>query len=190
MFGEPKTGDRLWELVQTDRDRVRELYGVDAIGICTDDGPDGKKMRRLAKEALPWWIVVLCWAHQNQLIVGDLIKRVPWLKIVIGQALDVIKWFLNHGTALAFLHEQQLRTPGLTRALTLLLPVVSRWGAHYFSVSRLLKLKGPIRTVAMNHEAQLLALTSRGDDEEEGMSRAADIVNTINSQEFWNRLAM
>ncbi|KAH9916504.1 hypothetical protein B0H21DRAFT_827975 [Amylocystis lapponica] len=44
MTGEPKTGDRLHELVVSDISYMSETYGVKTIGWCTDDGPDGKKM--------------------------------------------------------------------------------------------------------------------------------------------------
>lgn len=187
MFGEPKTGDRLWELMQTDIGHVRETYGVDSIGICTDDGPDGKKMRRLARSALPWWIIVLCWAHQNQLIIGDLIKHVPGLKALIDRALDVIKWFLNHGVALSLLHDEQLRNPDVSHALRLLLPVITRWGAHYFSVSRLLLLEGPVRCISLNKRSELLAIKSRSDDDE-GSTKSEDILNIVNDQAFWTGL--
>lgn len=178
---------KLWELTQGNTAFIRETYDVEPVGVCTDDGPDGKGMRRHARENLPWWIVLLCWAHQNQLVVGDLIKRIPALKELINRALAVIKWFINHGTALAFLHDQQLDT-GARRALMLILPVVSRWGAHYFSVSRLLRLEGPLRSVCYNKKHELLALRSQGDDDE-GSTRAQDILRTVCNEDFWLDLA-
>ncbi|KZV99937.1 hypothetical protein EXIGLDRAFT_559433, partial [Exidia glandulosa HHB12029] len=184
MFGEPKTGDKLWQLTERNVQFVREVYGGTVIGACTDDGPDGKRMRRIARENIPWWIIVLCWAHQNQLIIADLIKRVPALKDLINRALLVIKWFMTHGTALSLLHEQQVRNPTIVRALMLLLPVVSRWGAYYFSLSRLLRLEGSVRGVCYDHKDELLALRSQGDDDE-GSTRAEDVIRIVGSEDFW-----
>lgn len=190
-FGKPKTGEFLWELAQDDIDYMRREYGIDLIGLCTDDGPDGKGMQRRARTDLPWLIVLLCWAHQNQLIIGDLIKRNPALKALLNRALDLIKWFLNHSVALALLHkEQELRS--LThKAVTLLLPVVSRWGAHYVSISRLLRLKDYIRPLCVAESATLLKIQTRADSEESSATRmmsAQEVLDLVADRNFWMEL--
>jgi len=45
MTGEPKTGDRMFELMDSDKAMIEEKYGVEVIGWCTDNGPDAKKGR-------------------------------------------------------------------------------------------------------------------------------------------------
>ncbi|KAH9941965.1 hypothetical protein B0H21DRAFT_670029, partial [Amylocystis lapponica] len=67
MTGEPKTGDRLLMLVTSDIQYMSTEYGVKTIGWCTDDGPDGKKMRRLLGLTMPWLITLACWSHQINL---------------------------------------------------------------------------------------------------------------------------
>ncbi|KAI0040417.1 hypothetical protein FA95DRAFT_1459517, partial [Auriscalpium vulgare] len=64
MSGEPKTGDRLLELIRSDIDYTKEHFGVTTIAWCTDDGPDGKKARRLLSVVIPTIITLVCWAHQ------------------------------------------------------------------------------------------------------------------------------
>jgi len=44
------------------------------IAWCTDDGPNGKKMRQLLKLLFSWIIVIVCWAHQINLVVGDFLR--------------------------------------------------------------------------------------------------------------------
>ncbi|EJD47534.1 hypothetical protein AURDEDRAFT_62232 [Auricularia subglabra TFB-10046 SS5] len=188
MFGQPKTGAKLWELTQLNVTSAKDLYGVETIGICTDDGPDGKCMRRLARENFSWWILVVCWAHQNQLMIGDLLRRCRRFKRLIDRAQSVIKWFMAHGTALSFLHDQQLAVPGTRRALMLLLPVISRWGAQYVSIARLLRLESAMRSVCYLRKAELLALRSQSDDDEHD-SRAQETLNIVFEEAFWTELA-
>ncbi|KAI0026736.1 hypothetical protein K488DRAFT_64797, partial [Vararia minispora EC-137] len=68
LSGQRKTGDNLFRIIEQ---QIRELegprYGVEVIGWITDDGPDGKKARRLLLEAHPHLMVLVCWAHQVQL---------------------------------------------------------------------------------------------------------------------------
>ena len=41
MNGQPKTGDRLLELIKNDMETMENQYSVQVVGWCTDDGPDG-----------------------------------------------------------------------------------------------------------------------------------------------------
>ena len=108
---------------------MQDVFLVKVIAWCTDDGPDGKKARRLLRLLFAWMIVLVCWAHQINLIVGDFLRlKLPFLES-IPLALDVVKWFNNHGAALALLQtEQRLTYHGKTFALILL--VITRWTAH------------------------------------------------------------
>lgn len=45
----------------------KQYHGVQVIAWCTDDGPDGKKMRRLLQAQFPCLITLLCWVHQINL---------------------------------------------------------------------------------------------------------------------------
>ncbi|KZV80517.1 hypothetical protein EXIGLDRAFT_630029 [Exidia glandulosa HHB12029] len=190
-FGKPKTAAALWGTAQGDMEYMQKELDVDVIGACTDDGPDGKGMRNLARIELPWLILLLCWAHQNQLIIGDLIRQNPALKRLLGRALDLIKWFLNHGTALALLHKEQLLDSEVRAAVTLLLPVITRWGAHYVSISRLLRLKDAVRTVCVCKADELLAIRTRADANESKSSRtmtAQEVITLVADHTFWTDL--
>ena len=46
-------------------------YGVSIISVCTDNEGDAQKMWCLLHVLMPWLIVLVCWAHQINLIVGD-----------------------------------------------------------------------------------------------------------------------
>jgi len=90
-------------------------------------------MQRLLLMLMPWLIIIVCWAHQINLIVGDLLGlRIDFLSCVL-KALLVIKWMNNHSHALGIFHREQLQT--FNKILSLILPVITQWMAHYFSLS-------------------------------------------------------
>ena len=125
MTGQPKTGQRLLELVLEDIEFIRVHFGVDIIAWCTDNGPDGKKMRRLLGVMFPRLFVIVCWAHQINLIVGDFLGlKEEYLKSV-KDTLEVIKWFTAHSTALALVNDEQ-RFTYQGRWWALILPIITR----------------------------------------------------------------
>jgi hypothetical protein len=67
-------GYQLLEIVKQEDAAAEKKFGIIKIGHCTDDGPNGKKMRRLASEIWPERIHILCWAHQNELCTKDVAK--------------------------------------------------------------------------------------------------------------------
>lgn len=181
MSGEPKTGNRLLELVLDDIEYIKEIFGVEIIGWCTDDGPDGKKMRRLLRAFLIWMIVVLCWAHQINLVVGDILRLKLDFIQSISLSLEVIKWFNGHDGALGLLRtEQKLTFNGKFYAL--ILPVVTRWTAHYLLTTRLLKLKGAIKSCCSRHEDALLICAGR---EHKAVNKAQSILDMVGNDKFW-----
>ncbi|KAH9916937.1 ribonuclease H-like domain-containing protein, partial [Amylocystis lapponica] len=171
MSGKPKTGDYLLGLVISDIKYMSAKYGVQTIGWCTDDGPDGKKMRRLLRISRPWIITTLCWSHQLNLVVGTYLD-IPDVLHAISDALDVVKWFNNHGGALdLFEKEQKLTYPDLSpnRVLSLILP------AH---------LSHAVDMCCRRHRTQLL--TYRGQDDDVGKARK--ILDIVGDTEFWHKL--
>ena len=139
---------------------MERTYLVELIAWITDDGPDGKKARRRIRELMKHIIETVCWTHQNQLIVGDYLSLTEYNDVIL-QALDVVKWFNNHGTALSLFNAEQVTTAqskGIAsfRPLALILPVITRWTAHYLSVCRLLEVKDSIRTCVVRSEGTLI----------------------------------
>lgn len=159
-------------------------YGVILIAWCTDDGPDGKKMRRLLVAVFPHLIVILCWAHQINLIVGDCLAIRRSVMDDINHALDVVKWFNNHGTALELLRQEQVLTfEGLSWAL--ILPVITRWTAHYLALSRVLKVKQPLQICWTRNEDKLITCAGT---KEELQQKARQIRDIVRDEGFWYRI--
>ncbi|KAJ7831948.1 hypothetical protein B0H14DRAFT_3463753 [Mycena olivaceomarginata] len=99
MTWRPKTGDELLRIVGSDIAYAEETYGVEVIAVCTDDGPEGKKMRRLVKEQSSWIAAFECWAHQAHLITGNYLAiTAVWMQAA-KQAIEIIKSPLRAGNA-------------------------------------------------------------------------------------------
>lgn len=185
MYGEPKTGDRLFEIVLEDIAYILAKFGVTVIAWCTDDGPDGKKMRRLLRNKYAWMITTVCWAHQINLVVGDFLSLKVDYRVVIALALDVIKWFNNHNRALFYLRSEQILTyDGDFWAL--ILPVITRWTAHYLSTTRLLKIEDAMRTCCRRYRTKLLECAGRDAD---ARTAAFAVLEAVEADSFWQKVS-
>jgi hypothetical protein len=183
MTGRPKTGDELFEVVKGDIKYAEETYGVEIIAICTDDGPDGKKMRRLTREQTPWIAAFECWGHQAHLITGNYLSvKASWMDAA-KLAIEVIKFFNHHQTPLDLLRAQQKMTMG--RFLALILPVLTRWLSQYCSVRRLKRLERQILVVILQHEEQLRKCLG---NKQEQKAIAEKVINTCKDPQFWENL--
>jgi hypothetical protein len=182
---EAKTRVQLLKHVLDDKKLMEDKFGIQLIAWCTDDGPDGKKMRRLLQDLFKWLIVILCWAHQINLIVGDFLVIRRTVMDDINCALEVIKWFNNHSTALALLQiEQSLTFEGSFWAL--ILPAIMRWTAHYLPVTWYLKLKQPPQICWTQNEDKLVTCAGTKQDLQD---RARNIHVLVKDEALWHRLA-
>ncbi|KAF8960686.1 ribonuclease H-like domain-containing protein, partial [Flammula alnicola] len=184
MTGRPKTGDELFELIKDDIIHTKNTYGVDIICVTTDDGPDGKKARRLIKEDLSLAIAAFeCWAHQSSLMSGNYLGiKAPFMEAA-SKALEIIKWFNNHQKALDLLRAEELAH--LKNILALILPVITRWTAFYCALSCLLTLQACIIGCVAHHRDALLVAAGTKDDAPE---KAVRIIDMCEDKQFWKDL--
>jgi hypothetical protein len=133
---------------------------------------------------MPWIITIPCWAHQINLVVGDLLRR-SGKKIpeILGQALLVASWFTSHKRALSLLREAQLAK--LKKVLKFIRAVITRWTTHYLSITRLIDMSAPLRTLVIDSEDKLL---NAGGDEESQVAVTKTVIEIINSNSFWKEL--
>jgi hypothetical protein len=187
MTGRPKTGDELFSIVKDDLGWMKITYGVETILVVTDNGPDGKKMRRLVKEEkLSNLFALECWAHQTGLLTGNYIAiKVPFMGAV-AQANEVVKWWNNHGKALDLLVQQQiLVNDGKVLALTS--PNVTRWTSHFTSMGRLHTLEPVVLGCTSGHRDKLLVA---GGTKRDVREKAESVIEICLSSAFWRDLAM
>jgi hypothetical protein len=180
VSAQPKTGDALLQLVVDDIKWSEETYGHKVIAACSDDGGDARRMRRLLRAQMPWLIIILCWAHQINLIVGDYLALKLPFQSCVAKALVVIKWMNNHSRALGLFRREQLYTINII--LALILPVITRWTAHYLSLQRLLTLEKSLRSAWLKHGEVMIACAGPKNDDR---AKAIAVEEIINSPEFW-----
>lgn len=177
---QPKTGEALLELVVSDIQWSEETYGLAIIAACSDDGGDTRKMRRLLLVLMPWLIITLCWAHQINLIVGDYLSLKLRFQDCVPNALKVIKWMNSHSRALGLFRQEQLYT--YQKSLALILPVITRWTAHYLSLHRLLTVEKALRSTWLKHSDLMIASSG---NKSEDKAKAMAVQDIINDMQFW-----
>ncbi|KAJ7747421.1 ribonuclease H-like domain-containing protein [Mycena maculata] len=183
MTGRPKTGDELFEIMKSDFEYAWNTYRVEIIAVCTDDGPDGKKARRLIVEWKKSIAAFYCWAHQSSLMTGNYLSiKAPWMKDA-KEGLVVVKWFNNHRKALDLLCAQRMATFAETRQL--LLPVVTRWTIHYCCLRRIRKLERAFRICVVNHEEVLRLCAGK---KPEQIAAAEHVIDTCKRNSFWKNI--
>ena len=129
---------------------------------------------------MPWLIVILCWAYQINLIVSDyLALKVPFQDCV-AKALVVIKWMNNHSRALGLFCQEQFYT--YQKILALILPVITRWTAHYLSLRRLLTVKKVLKVAWLKHSETMIASTG---PKSEDKAKVIAVQEIVNDSQFW-----
>ncbi|KAJ7809917.1 ribonuclease H-like domain-containing protein [Mycena leptocephala] len=183
MTRRPKTGDELFEIMKSSFEYAWNIYKVEIIAVCTDDGPDGKKARHLIFEWKPSIAVFECWAHQSSLMTGNyLVIKAPWMTDA-KESLEVVKWFNGHGKALNLLRAQQ--TLVFLSILRLILPVVTCWTIHYCCLRRIKKVERAIRACVVTH-GETLRLCAGNKPEQ--IAAAEHIIDTCNRNSFWKNI--
>jgi hypothetical protein len=133
---------------------------------------------------MPWLIIIPCWAHQINLVVGDFLSlKIDLLKCV-SKALEVVKWFNNHSRASGVLRAEQLSVPN-GKTLILVLPVVTRWTAHYLFLHRLLQVEGPIKACYNKYAPVLLLCAGQKAD---AKRKAEEVQETVEDPLFWKHV--
>ncbi|KAJ7587830.1 ribonuclease H-like domain-containing protein [Mycena floridula] len=183
MSGRPKTGDELLSIAQDDIKYAEETYGVEVIGIATDNGPDAKKMRRRTKEEEEKLANFECWAHQMSLMTGNYLEIKTPYAYAMQMALDIVKWFNNHSKALDLLRKQLAFNIG--KELQLFLPAATRWTAHYCSLYRTHQISPSIISCVVSHEQALLVAGGTKDDQ---MEISQTVLDNCQDKDFWNDL--
>ncbi|QRV77917.1 hypothetical protein RhiJN_05932 [Ceratobasidium sp. AG-Ba] len=176
----PKTANNHLEVVKSVIRFCEDNLHVKIIGWVSDAGGDSRAMRvRLVKER-PELIQLDCWAHQLNLVLGDLFKIKSELVSSGSDAHRVVKWFLSHTRAFALLQGQQTKSGG--RAHSYILANITRWTSHCLSIQSLVDDEGPMRATVALYRKELERIGS-GDRE-----RATFVLDTVSRPEFWDNI--
>ncbi|TRM56789.1 ribonuclease H-like domain-containing protein [Schizophyllum amplum] len=181
----PKTAETLLEIVESEIEYILNVLQAILVAWCTDASGESAKMRRLLVRRYPWLVVLDCWAHQVQLVVGDLWRADDPLIRAMDRATEVVKWFNNHSLALGVLKKEQ--TTRRTKVLCLILPGATRWTSHFLCISRLLELEECLRLLPVATERHQTLMRAAG-PKRDAKNKAAEILRTIVEPGFWEYL--
>ncbi|KAJ3519444.1 hypothetical protein NMY22_g13201 [Coprinellus aureogranulatus] len=188
ISAEAKTAENLLAIVVKEITYILTTLKVVLVAWCTDASGESKKMRRVLRMKYPWLVTIDCWAHQINLVLSNYFKVKGCLISIVNEALEIVKWFNNHSHALGLLRQQQLAS-GLTRYVSLILPVLTRWTSHYLSVSRLLNLQYHFQCLILNREKRNSLLLAAGAKDDQ-KKKAEEILHIIEHPDFWDDLKL
>jgi hypothetical protein len=188
----PKTGHTILRLLIQKIDELRgPTWGANVVALCTDDGSDCRWARKQLAETHPTLITTVCWAHQSNLILRDVIKGCPALQAIITEAATIIHWFNSHSIPRKMLLESQRtlqgrpNTPGIL-PVGLLKSVVTRWTSTYSANARLERLKPHLESLSVGQlRANVLAGISQ---ERNAQTQAGRVLDILRRDEFWQIL--
>jgi hypothetical protein len=180
VSADAKSGEALLTLVTKDIQWSQETFLLRIIACCSDNGGDARKMRRLLLQSMPWLIIIVCWAHQINLIVGDYLGLRSEFLTCVPKALLVVKWMNSHSRALGIFRREQLQT--FSKSLSLILPVITRWTAHYLSLTRLLEVEIALKACWMKYGPQMIESAGPRSDMQQ---KACEIQEIVEDPHFW-----
>ncbi|EUC55842.1 DUF659 family protein, partial [Rhizoctonia solani AG-3 Rhs1AP] len=180
---EHKTADNHLRLVLDDIDYAEKEHNTRVIAWVSDAGGDSRAMRVRLHRLRPYILVFDCWAHQINLVVGDILSRSSRLVDTADSAISIIKWMLRHSYLLGLLYQEQVQGGKKPRSLTL--PVLTRWTSHFLSFRSLLTESRSIRSLAARNPEAFRASAGRSPEKKEEVDR---ILKTIEDPGFWNQL--
>ncbi|KAF8689801.1 hypothetical protein RHS03_09018, partial [Rhizoctonia solani] len=104
----PKTAENHLKVVKEAIKQCKEDLGMNIVGWVSDAGGNLRGMRICLGKEHPELLLFDCWAHQIQLVVGDVLKLKNDLVAAGNNAQEIAKWFILHSQALGLLHDKQI----------------------------------------------------------------------------------
>ncbi|KAJ7779844.1 ribonuclease H-like domain-containing protein [Mycena metata] len=141
-------------------DHVELKYGCFVIYLTTDADGGSKKGRTLLGKQRPWLILLSCWAHQFQLILGDYFKVNDTAAYIAEDATGLIAWINNHSLVrMIFDVAQRTITQNAGRILVLayLVANLTRWTTHFVAFMQLFLLREALEFAVLQNRAAIIA---------------------------------
>ncbi|KAF7776812.1 hypothetical protein Agabi119p4_5205 [Agaricus bisporus var. burnettii] len=128
---ERSRADEFLKILEGAIETIEKKYKGKVAAVVTDASGECQKAKKDLVAKRPDIIVLNCFAHQINLIVGDYFNRLPQSYIdCTDKASELISWVRSKTRILGELRKMKCKT--ITR------PVLTRWSAHLNSYTRLL----------------------------------------------------
>ncbi|EED85429.1 predicted protein [Postia placenta Mad-698-R] len=186
---EHKTAENFFKLIESAFDTIHQNWQVEIVAFTLDASGKSCKARTVLHRKYPILIVLDCYAHQINLVVGDYFKLGSSVVFFVWAecADDLIAWLHKWTYILGVLRDIQIslrKTP-----LTIIHAVITHWTAHYLAYHHLLKLQPTISWViqddeACGQESHFIAGTKQA-----ARTKSNEMVKLMKNSVFWESIA-
>ncbi|XP_006460996.1 hypothetical protein AGABI2DRAFT_70302, partial [Agaricus bisporus var. bisporus H97] len=150
---ECKTAVNFVKLLKEVHKEVEEHWKCKVVAVVTDASGETRKAQQDFGKEFPHIIMLDCYAHQINLIVGDYLKSNNGLLNCIDQAHDLISWLRSKTLILALIRDAQSASHQPTTSV--IRPVLTRWTSHLRAFERLESLENVLRSIISNDLVKL-----------------------------------
>ncbi|KAJ3002962.1 hypothetical protein NUW54_g5562 [Trametes sanguinea] len=166
---------------------VKEKWNVEVVGFTSDASGESRAARLELLSKYTYLIVLDCYAHQINLIVGDYFDSKSTLLDVTDQAEELITWLRRRTFILARIRDVQ-QSHGKT-ALAVIRPVLTRWTSHYLAFRRLLELQSTLSYIIADDNARGGTSTFMvGLNTSAAKNKARQMIALMQNGAFWHSL--
>lgn len=153
----------------------------------SDNGGESKAVRRLIRNERTNLVVLPCYAHQVNLVVGDYFKKCgPHLSDTSALADKLITWLRSKTFVLGKLRELQEELNHLP--LSIIRAAITRWIAHYLAYRRLLDLRDVLQMMVLRDKGKETSDLCTG--KADAKAKATEMMKLISENStFWHDLA-
>ncbi|QRW23050.1 hypothetical protein RhiXN_08086 [Rhizoctonia solani] len=123
LSAQHKTAKNHLKLVLSDIYKTKKEHNVCVIAWVSDAGGNSQAMQVQLHCLRPQILVFDCWAHQINLVVGDIMSLTSQLVDTADDAINIIKWMLNHLYLLGLFCQEQAQDG--RKPCSLALPVLT-----------------------------------------------------------------
>lgn len=155
--------------------KVIDAQGKDnVVQVVTDSAANCVSARKQLAELYPGIVFSPCAAHCLDLLLED-IGKMAWLKVIIDQGHDVVKFITNHQTGQAIFRSHS--------KLELLKPVATRFASFFIMLQRVLECKDALQETVVNRDYK--AWMKNSTYKETGQR----ITDTVLNNDFWQSVS-
>ncbi|KAI0703531.1 hypothetical protein C8T65DRAFT_578734, partial [Cerioporus squamosus] len=162
---------------------------VEVIGFTSDASGESWKARILLLKKYPHLIILDCYAHQINLIVGNYLESKSTLLKVTNRADQLTAWLHRCTLVLSCIQERQLAKG--QKAASVLHPVKMRWMSHYIAYARVLYLGPTLRAIIADNEANGPGHPTflSGIKKPDARKQARNMIQILKDGQFWHDLS-
>ncbi|CAB4430177.1 unnamed protein product [Rhizophagus irregularis] len=173
------------------------LEPLTSLAVITDSASSNQaaryvKLKRLAPE---WRDVFFgpCFAHQANLIVGEIFKESPNLINASEKAIQIITYLNRSVYFMARLRDEQKIK--YNKYLALLLSCATRWNSHYHCYFSLIRTKAALKVLISKYapeefdqEDEAIYHSGKEDETRNNKTLPLDICKTIDNDIWWREI--